>query len=743
MRPDSTRRRLLDTFLIAIAMAVLCGAADALAGGRVIEEQFKIQIPGPTDQIVSGLGMDGPHLIVATRRNFGEPDGSFWSQVSAYLFQRTNRTEWRFVKTLATAQSPSGAAVTYRAALEGNVAAIEANELRIFEYSQVNGWQQAAVFPATSDHYIFGGSLAIGGGTVVTGGSECAWAAYSKNASAQWTRVAGEMDPMADFQCFADLDATGSTIVVGVSRWYENRAGEIRIYSNFSSTPASTLPAPNGDVYFGGDVAIHGDTLVTASPLVPGIQSYRLSGGSWQSMGSAATADAWINQLNLNVPYVELNQEFVVGAYPFDGQRGPAAGSVTVFRKNPAGSLTEVARLLASDAGAETALGTHVAVSGRHVAAAAGYGGQATVYVFELPVDLSQPSNTQDDFEAGNFARWSPLAGSALSVASTSRSRVLRQSNLTADAGAYLMDMDWTNQSIQTDVRATAFNGADRWFGLVVRRTDPANYYYVTVRASNVIQLRRMLNGQFQPIASAPLPVTLNRDYRLRLEAIGTRIRAYVDGQLMVEARDTSHSHGHAGVQMYQARADYDNVVVTANPQLTIASDNFEYGIDERWSVIDGNWQPRWYEDTATSSYSQSSTAGDARTITGANTDDQIVQVDARLMKFGNGGNAWFGVMGRYVDSRNYYYATLRSNGTISLRKLVNGSITALATANFTALPEQWHRIRFEIVGNALRVFVDDQLRLQARDSTFAKGRHGLVTYHGSAEYKQLMGWQP
>ena len=45
------------------------------------------------------------------------------------------------------------------------------------------------------------------------------------------------------------------------------------------------------------------------------------------------------------------------------------------------------------------------------------------------------PGTQQDTFESGNFARWTPTAGE-FAVASTSASRVLRQSSLAGDAGA-------------------------------------------------------------------------------------------------------------------------------------------------------------------------------------------------------------------------------------------------------------------------------------------------------------------
>jgi hypothetical protein len=301
--------------------------------------------------------------------------------------------------------------------------------------------------------------------------------------------------------------------------------------------------------------------------------------------------------------------------------------------------------------------------------------------------------------------------------------------------------MDWKDQSIQADVRPTAFEGADPWFGLAVRRTDADNYYYVTVRNSNVIQVRRMLNGAFETLASASLPMQLNRNYRLRLEAVGTWIRAYVDGKLAVQARDSSITHGQAGLQMFRTRADYDNVVITPNPLVGILNEDFERGA-ARWSVRDGEWNLVFDESANGVAYRQSSLADGARTVTGVATGDQVVQANARALNFA-GTDTWFGLMARYVNDRNHYYVTLRNDGTLSLRKLVNGAIVVLGTTALTVTPNTWYTVRLEAIGSSLRVYVNGERYLEARDSSFPTGRYGLVTYRTAADFDELLVSQP
>jgi hypothetical protein len=121
---------------------------------------------------------------------------------------------------------------------------------------------------------------------------------------------------------------------------------------------------------------------------------------------------------------------------------------------------------------------------------------------------------------------------------------------------------------------------------------------------------------------------------------------------------------------------------------------------------------------------------------------DQVVQTRARAINFA-GTNVWFGVMARYVDSRNYYYVTVRNNGTLSLRKLVNDNIVVLGTVPLTVTPNTWVNLRLDAIGNSLRAYVNGELYLEATDTSFPTGRYGLVTYKTAADYDALRVSQP
>jgi 3-keto-disaccharide hydrolase len=193
---------------------------------------------------------------------------------------------------------------------------------------------------------------------------------------------------------------------------------------------------------------------------------------------------------------------------------------------------------------------------------------------------------------------------------------------------------------------------------------------------------------------------------------------------------------------MSKARADYDNVVITPNPMLGILNDDFDSGVTDRWTEVEGQWDISFDNVTGDGAYQQTSVAGGARTVTGVSTGDQVVQVNARALSFG-ATDAWFGLMARYVDNSNYYYVTLRNNGTLSLRKLVNGNIVVLKTTSLPVTAGSWYNVRLDAIGNALRVYVDGEHYLEARDTSYPRGRYGLVTSRAAAEFDDLLVSQP
>jgi hypothetical protein len=109
------------------------------------------------------------------------------------------------------------------------------------------------------------------------------------------------------------------------------------------------------------------------------------------------------------------------------------------------------------------------------------------------------------------------------------------------------------------DTFASPNGSEERWFGVMARHADDRNFYYLSLRNSNTVSLRKFVNGAATTLATAAFGVEHATWYALRLDAVGDRLRGYVNGRLVLEATDTSHARGNAGPVMYKAAADFDD----------------------------------------------------------------------------------------------------------------------------------------------------------------------------------------
>jgi hypothetical protein len=136
------------------------------------------------------------------------------------------------------------------------------------------------------------------------------------------------------------------------------------------------------------------------------------------------------------------------------------------------------------------------------------------------------------------------------------------QNSVAGDARA-LIGTPTDDQVVSFRVRPTAFAAGtatqERWVGLIARYTDDRNYYFLTLRNSNKVSLRKVVNGAVTVIGSVPLTVSAGSTYALRLDATGQSLRAYVNDALVIQAVDSSHAKGRGGAVTYKAAAQFDD----------------------------------------------------------------------------------------------------------------------------------------------------------------------------------------
>lgn len=647
----------------------------------------------------------------------------------AVLFQRVSG-QWAQTRVLLDVTTNSSLTPDDVKIADGIAAIRLADVLHVFE--RTTNWSESATAgtprPAPG--------LATSARRILAGRRGCNYDAnvYSKSAgSGVWGvsgRASGQAGECNDHGAALDLEGDVALVL--------NPPGEIREYRRNGTAldwpQVGTIVAPDGVAFSPWfDLTLHGDVAATTFG-----HWFRRVGGAWNYQGKLMPLNSgW--GTGVNQP--DYKGELLVSTGAINEQH--AAHEPYLFRQNAAGRFDNLAKLATAGDTGSVDLSGSVAI----VASQDEFEGTNFIEFFNLPSPLIAPKAIANDFEAGNVSGFQQTVGSQFALATSGSNRVYRQSATTGESHAVLSGSNWSGfQSIEADVTPTAFDGADRWFGVAVRYFDADNRYYLTLRSSGRLQLKRMVKGQFTTLAERILPVSLGTKYRLRLTVDGSRLEGTVIGVGGLDATDTALTRGQAALMTYRTRADFDDVYAAPTRSLPLAW-NHPGGFEGSSFTHEGgtwNWVelPSNYPDDV--GEAQQSTSGDARAFFGTPTDDQHIETSVRLDSFNaSPSGAWFGVLARWVDARNFYYLTLRSNGKLELRKQVNGVITVLRSVPFSAEPGRFYRLGLDVLGDQLHAYVDGAFVAGAVDGDIAEGKYGLGSYRAAFTYQWFDVRQP
>jgi hypothetical protein len=184
------------------------------------------------------------------------------------------------------------------------------------------------------------------------------------------------------------------------------------------------------------------------------------------------------------------------------------------------------------------------------------------------------PSGTElfrEDFESEDVSRWTLAGGTwARTLDAETNSNVFSQSEdgpsdtLLAVAG----DATWRDVRVEADFKVLAFNGSSSSYmaGICVRLTDAENFYLVGLRGDSDqrIGIRIFGDSNSNLEQSEEFSGVENEWYRLRVDAIGSTLSVFIDGELVVEQTDAEHPAGGIGLCTARATAVFDNILVTA-----------------------------------------------------------------------------------------------------------------------------------------------------------------------------------
>jgi hypothetical protein len=690
--------------MLLCGMLLACG--NALARPLVLESH---------DLPIAAIAMAhaGDELIAIEWADANPSDPDVLTRANFY---RRNAGQWVFQRTLMSETAPSSASNAVVAMSASVAGIVMPSGLHVFERT-ATGWIRRALDVTPR---LQGRTIDVDGDTILaTASAECSSEALvlSRWTSGRWA-ISARLPAYGG--CLGGMDLDGATAIVHSTSEDLSVPAQAEIFERAGGRWMSTarfLSPESQQGQYGPAVAIHGAlALVAGSDF--GTHIYRRGATGWAEAGVLSSADS-IDFSKQLATELQITEDYVL-------QRGGNISRnnsvVYVYRERADQTFEHLAYLVTE--GPESM--STVRVSGNRVIGMERAGGP---YEVELPASFEVPPLVQDDFESG-ASQWLPRPGSQFAIKADGATHVYRQASLAGDAAA-IHSVERTNQSVSADIQPLAFNGADPWVGLMTRYTDEANYYCVTLRSSGRIAIQRMYNGVFTELASVPWEVVAGRHYRVTLESSGSRHAVFIDGFFRVEAYDSQLPQGRGGLRMYQASADFDNVVVTPGPLTNLAYTELftESGF--------------WVGDPAPVRLVQTEPLGIARVLTGPAREDQIVQADVTVDSFASSGSPWVGLIARYVDAYNYYYVSARQTNQLSLRKLTNGATTVLGTVSLPVTLGQPFTLRLEAIGDRLRVYVNDEVRIERRGAEVVVGRAGAHTNNAVAFFEGYRAYEP
>ena len=114
-------------------------------------------------------------------------------------------------------------------------------------------------------------------------------------------------------------------------------------------------------------------------------------------------------------------------------------------------------------------------------------------------------------------------------------------------------DAEWDDYAVEVKAKPVAFGGG--MAGLVFRYHTNRHYYLFALEGGNRVRLALHLPLEtalrvpdWKELASAAFPYDGSRYYALKVEVAGQRMRAFVDGKLVLQASDGELPKGRAGV---------------------------------------------------------------------------------------------------------------------------------------------------------------------------------------------------
>ena len=313
-------------------------------------------------------------------------------------------------------------------------------------------------------------------------------------------------------------------------------------------------------------------------------------------------------------------------------------------------------------------------------------------------------------------ANWQEHAGNFLQDGSSSQ-----QVTGTTNVSAAML-----NGVAQTDVRLTALTkltAIGQYAGLAARYTGPgdSNMYWgafgSTGPTSWVAVIYKNVGGVWTQLASQPINLGGSNSTSLAFEVVGNSLKLYQGNTLVAFAFDSSITGpGAVGLRVGGGGgfSSFSATALTQSPATLPFTDPFNSAAPVQ---LQTPWQERTGNFVTSPPLLVSKTALDVATLNGVSQKDVFVQADITLSAVGQ----YAGLSARYSGpgDSNMYWGAITQTGANSFMAViyvnVRGTWTLLASQSVST---GTGKLRFEVEGTKLRLFLQNVLVLSASDSS-------------------------
>ncbi|MEZ5964016.1 MAG: alkaline phosphatase D family protein [Planctomycetota bacterium] len=308
-------------------------------------------------------------------------------------------------------------------------------------------------------------------------------------------------------------------------------------------------------------------------------------------------------------------------------------------------------------------------------------------------------------------------------------------------------DTQWTDYTVHVRVRSRD----DDNFGVFFRFQGASDFYrFVMNREFGLARIEKSVGGNLTILAEdrtfryEPLAW-----YDLTVVCSGSRLRAYVDGDLLLDVVDSAIANGNCALYTWaNLVTEFDDLWVRSGDAVAagvepLLHDGFNDQVLTGWQILDlgTNEGPSDWRQQEGLLRQLSNVWGGA-----AGAQDVAKPGTVALTGQGTWDDYWFGasfrspdddavgLVFRWQDADNHYRLSWDHERSYRrLAKVVQGRWTVLWEDTVPFTRGLWHHLAVEAKGSRLRAYVDGSELCEVQDTSLTQGQVGLYAWENQA----------